>query len=298
MQLAGRHRLRRLSRGAPVNELLGRGSRPCVVHIPELSESTAEKRRGWVTALGMLLSPVVVLAAGALAWTSATGNNEALQRSNDMSLNAQRSAQLTTAMSLMGEMEPHTRVGGIYNLLSLVESQEGSHWAASCRTLEAFVVSRAPSTGSAAARKLKVPSRELIDVVSAIDVLGSGCTLVSPFDRLSLSKVNLSNKHLNRLDIYRTDLKKADLYGAQLVKTNLWKSDLRDADLTCANLTGARLGGTDLRGVSLVGASLTGASYDQETLWPNGVAIAPSKKGTRILSETPEGLAGNCNPPR
>ena len=98
----------------------------------------------------------------------------------------------------------------------------------------------------------------------------------------NLSDANLSWADLRYADLSDAylsdaDLRYADLAGAYLHNADLFGADLSDADLRYADLDGADLSYADLSGANLSdvvlwgSATWTGATYDEDTIFPEGM---------------------------
>jgi uncharacterized protein YjbI with pentapeptide repeats len=103
--------------------------------------------------------------------------------------------------------------------------------------------------------------------------------------KASFAKANLDGADVSFCKCQETSFEGASLVGAE-VRTNCQKANFRNANLTKADFTDADVCGADFTGATLDKADFEGAKFDQDTKFPDGVAL-PAKMVWKGIGSRP-----------
>lgn len=218
--------------------------------LSDVSGLTVAERTSSQNAIRATLAQLLggVFVAGGLLFTA---------RTFQLTRESQITERYTTAITQLGDVALHVRIGGIY-ALERIANDSRRDIATITTVLCAFVRSargRSPSTGPAA------------DTRAALEVVARLPGADKP------RELDLRGAKLAGLRLPSARLAGADLTDATLERAQLSKADLRDATLTGANLSRATISGSDLSGAhlqtretNLSGATCTGVDFSRSQL--------------------------------
>ena len=238
-----------------------------------------------------LVSPIVSLFALSISSYSLY----IFSRRNKINEDAQNYANYTRAVEWLGSESLTVRNAGVHALHGISKEAEqrndGEIRERIMSVLASFVSARAPKPSQSERKKSK-PRSKLVDVESAVRVLGG---LARAYDQYE-PRAHIANTDLRGLilsecfmpglnldssllcdskfvatflvdtilthaDLTKADLTEADLTEADLTEADLTEADLTDADLTGANLAMANFAGADLKGTDLTGTDVSGVDF-------------------------------------
>jgi uncharacterized protein YjbI with pentapeptide repeats len=255
--------------------------------------TAADRLKARTDARNSLLQSISVLGIAAglvITVLQVSSTQESAQQQLGVAEAQQERDRFNAAVQDLSSTSRAIRLGGVYTLSTLLDSQDFRDAAVAVLALFASDNAIPGTPGAAALAPANQPDVDAALREGCRASKGTGFGELVNLDGRNLVDMNLRNCDLSRAsvrgahardlvligaELVATQFPGADLTSAEFANANLFNANLAKTTLQGAGLNGANLDEADLRGADLSGADLSGATLelawaDSMTKWPEG----------------------------